>query len=200
LNFSLKYITINFKLAIHSAVNEIWPLSKRVGCRFHLTQTWFRNIQQCDLATEYKKNSDIVKWTKYTFGLLHLDPEEVSDCFVEDLIPECSIDNRVVKYCDYLVKNYISEDSTFTPCLWACNSAYILLSTNACESFHLFFNDHFYSNSLSILNWLNVTRNFVQTDTYIKINSVEIPKTTKDANIIKRQVYNQKQTTKYRSN
>lgn len=36
-NFSSKYITIDFELAIHSAFNEIWPLSKRVGCRFHLT-------------------------------------------------------------------------------------------------------------------------------------------------------------------
>jgi len=43
-------------------------------------------------------------------------------------------------------------------------------------------------------------KNFVQTDTYIKINSVKIPKTSKDANIIKRKVHNQKQITRYRSN
>jgi hypothetical protein len=113
----------------------------------------------------------------------------VFDCFVEDLMPECPTDNRVVKYCDYLVKNYISEDSTFIPCLWACNSANILLTTNACESFYSYFNDQFYSNSSSILSWLNVVRNFVQTDTYIKINSIEIPKTSKDASIIKRGKY-----------
>jgi len=54
---------------------------------------------------------------KYTFGLLYLYPEEVSDCFVEDLMSECPTDNRVAKYCDYLVNNYISENITFTPCL-----------------------------------------------------------------------------------
>jgi hypothetical protein len=124
----------------------------------------------------------------------------VFDCFVEDLMPEFPTDNRVVKYCDYLVNSYIFEDSTFNPCLWACNAASVLLTTNTCESFHSFFNDHFYSNSPSILSWLNVMRNFVQTDTYIKINSVEVPKTSKDANIIKRQVHNQKQITRYRSN
>ncbi|KAE9541792.1 hypothetical protein AGLY_003783 [Aphis glycines] len=139
---------------------------------------------------------DIGKWIKYTFGLLYLGLEEVSDCFVEDLMPECPTDERVTKYCDYLVNNYISEDSTFPPCLWACNSASILLTTNACESFHSFFNDHFYSNSPSILSWLNVVKNFVQTDTYIKINSVIIPKTSKDANIIKKKVHNQKQITR----
>jgi len=52
----------------------------------------------------------------------------------------------------------------------------------------------------SILSWLNVVRNFVQKDTYIKINSVEIQKPSKDANIIKTQVHNQKQITRYRSN
>jgi len=121
LNFSPTHITIDFELAIYSAVDEIWPLSKRVGCRFHLTQAWYRNIQQYGLATEYKTNSDIGKWIKYTFGLLYLDPKEVSDCFVEDLMLECPTDDRVTKYCDYLVNNYISEDSTFPPCLWACN-------------------------------------------------------------------------------
>jgi len=41
-------------------------------------------------------------------------------------------------------------------------------------------------------------RNFVQTDTYIKINSVKI---SKDANTIKKKVHNQKQITmRYRSN
>jgi len=101
LNFSPKYITIDFELAIRSAVNEIWPLSKRVGYRFHLIQAWCRNIHQHGLATEYKTNSDIGKWIKYTFGLLYLDPEEVSYYFVEDLMSECPTDERVTKYCDY---------------------------------------------------------------------------------------------------
>jgi hypothetical protein len=61
LNFSRKYITIDFELAIHSAVNEIWSLPKRIVCHFYLTQAWFKNIQQCGLATEYKKNSGIGK-------------------------------------------------------------------------------------------------------------------------------------------
>jgi len=97
-------------------------------------------------------------------------PKKCLDCLVADLMPECPTDNRVAKYCDYLVNNYTSEDSTFTPCLWACNSASILLTTNACESFYSFFNDRFYSNSPPILSWLNFVRNFVHTARYIYKN------------------------------
>lgn len=41
----------------------------------------------------------------------------MSDCFVEDFMSEFLTDDRVIKYCDYLVNNYIFEDSTFTPSL-----------------------------------------------------------------------------------
>jgi len=59
--------------------------------------------------------------------------------------------------------------------LWACNSANIQLITNSCESFHSYFNKNFYSNSPSVISWLNIIRNNIQTDNYIKMNSVEIP-------------------------
>ncbi|KAE9537550.1 hypothetical protein AGLY_006573 [Aphis glycines] len=152
--FIPKFVTIDFEKAIHLAVNEVWSSSKIVGCRFHLTQA--------------------------CFGLIFLEPSEVSDCFIQDLMAECPTDEKLVKYCDYLVENYISENSVFSPTLWARNSASIQLTTNACELFHSYFNKNFYSNSPSIISWLNIIRNDIQTETYIKINSVEIPKKTKD--------------------
>jgi len=108
-----------------------------------------------------------------------LEPSEVSDYFTQDLMAECPTDENLVKYCDYLIENYISEDYVFNPTLWACNSASIQLTTNARESFHSYFNKNFYSNSPSIISWLNIIRNDIQTETYIKMNSVEIPKKQK---------------------
>ncbi|KAE9524590.1 hypothetical protein AGLY_014640 [Aphis glycines] len=117
--FIPKFVTIDFEKAIHLAVNEVWPSSKIVGCRFHLTQAWYRNVQKYGLATEYQNNTSIGNWIQYTFGLIFFEPSEVSDCFTQDLMAECLTDEKLVKYCDYLVENYISEDSVFSPTLWA---------------------------------------------------------------------------------
>lgn len=71
-------MTIDFKIAIHKAVTNVWPNSKIVDCRFHLTQSSFRQIQNIGLINEYKnESSEIRTWLKYTFGLVFLNPEDV---------------------------------------------------------------------------------------------------------------------------
>ena len=61
-------------------------ISKRylLCCRF---QAWYRNNQKLGLSSEYKDtDSEIEKWLSYFFGLSFLNPTEVEDCFVEDLM------------------------------------------------------------------------------------------------------------------
>jgi hypothetical protein len=53
------------------------------------------------------------------FGLLFLSPEKVSDVFVFTLEAIMPSDPRVIKFSDYLVDNYISNDAAFPPHLWA---------------------------------------------------------------------------------
>jgi len=67
-------------------------------------------------VSEYKKDfSDIGNWIKYTFGLLFLNPGDVEDFFVEDLMSICPDDDKLKSYCDYLTDTYISEESIFPP-------------------------------------------------------------------------------------
>jgi hypothetical protein len=49
-------------------------------------------------------------WLKFTFGITFLDLDEVSDCFVDDFIPEITDDPKYREYGDYLVDNYIGEN------------------------------------------------------------------------------------------
>lgn len=88
-------------------------------------QAWYRKVQKYGLATEYETNTSIGNWIQHTFGLIFLEPTEVSDCFAQDLMSKCPNDEKLVKLCDYLVENYISEDSVFSPTLWTCKSASI---------------------------------------------------------------------------
>jgi len=188
---------IDFEYAIHKAIKIAWPNTEIIGCRFHLTQSWWRNVQKFGLATHYKdESSDVGKWIHYTFGLLFLNPEEVGDCYVEDLMSDCPENEKLQKFCDYLTDNYISDESIFPPKLWAAKSSELIRTTNACESFHSFFNKSFYSNSPPIHMWLAVVQE-IQTDVYIKLNSIHLQHFPKDRKVRERQLKNEKTIEKY---
>jgi len=64
-------------MAIHKAVEVVWPNVEIGGCRFHLTQAWWRSVQKFGLSVDYKNMSpEIVQCIRHTFGLLFLDPHE----------------------------------------------------------------------------------------------------------------------------
>jgi hypothetical protein len=48
-----------------------------------------------------------------TSGLTFLNPQEVSEYFVEDFMSIISEVSEYCKYSDYLTDNYISENSMF---------------------------------------------------------------------------------------
>jgi hypothetical protein len=124
-------VVLDFEIAIHNALKYVWPETRIVGCRFHLTQAWWRKIQQLGLTADYKnKNSEIGQWLGYCFGLLFLEPEKVSDVFVFELCPFQPPNIKLQQFADYLVDNYISEDSLFPPEIWAENSAALNRTTN----------------------------------------------------------------------
>lgn len=51
--FESSTVIADFEQAIHIAVKTFWSEAKIIGCRFHLTQAWFRHIQS--LGTYYKE-------------------------------------------------------------------------------------------------------------------------------------------------
>lgn len=179
----------DFEMAIHVAVKKIRPNIEIVGCKFHLTQSWFRKIQNLGIVSDYKnKDSEIGKWLRWTFGLLYLDAPEVENCFVEDLYSVIPQNEKVIKYADYLVDNYISDEAIFKPEIWASCTNSRERTTNACESFHSQFNKNFYSPHPDIYRFLDVLKE-VQLDTYIKINSVHEPVACKNVKYGKRHEY-----------
>jgi len=175
---NLKIITIDFEIAIHNAVKLVWPSCAIKGCRFHLIQSWYRKIQELGLIVDYKQNN----WLKHTFGLMYLNPEDVSDCFVFDLMSDMPDNHKYSQYTDYLLETYIHENSKFPPKIWACMTESLSQTTNNCGSFHSYFNQQFYKSHPNISIFLKILVENVQTDTYIKINSatLNIPNTPKN--------------------
>ncbi|KAE9537316.1 hypothetical protein AGLY_006339 [Aphis glycines] len=58
--FSPKHITVDFELAIHKPIENVWPNTTIIGCRFNLTQSWWRNIQKCDLLSDCPVNDKLL--------------------------------------------------------------------------------------------------------------------------------------------
>jgi hypothetical protein len=50
-----KNITVNFEISIHNAINSVWSFTNIIGCRFHLTQAWYRKIQELGFVQNIKK-------------------------------------------------------------------------------------------------------------------------------------------------
>jgi len=146
LNFNPKTVVADFEQAIHFAVKQVWPSIVLVGCRFHLSQAWWRNIQSCGLQTEYKNpNFEVGRWLHLIFGLSLFQHEEVEDVFVEEIMTIQPINSNPTKFTNYIVEKFISSNSTFPPKLWASNSIISGRTTNACEAFHASFSTNFYS-------------------------------------------------------
>jgi hypothetical protein len=192
-------VVLDVEIAIHNALKYVWPETRIVGCRFHLTQAWWRKIQQLGLTADYKnKNSEIGQWLGYCFGLLFLEPEKVSDVFVFELCPFQPPNIKLQQFADYLVDNYISEDSLFPPEIWAENSAALNRTTNACESFHSHLNGSFYQCHPSLYIFVD-TLLTMQLKTYIKINSINVHYKFKNSNSLNRQIYLEKQILSYQN-
>ncbi|KAE9533104.1 hypothetical protein AGLY_009532 [Aphis glycines] len=75
-------------------------------------------------------------YLKCVFGLPFLKPEEVFDCFIDDLMTIKPINATVDQFCDYLLKTYTEEDALFPPNIWAEFAATTNRTTNSCESYH----------------------------------------------------------------
>jgi hypothetical protein len=58
-------------------------------------------------------------WIKSFFGLSYLDPNDVEDCFAFDLFP-CALNvEKAHEFADYILRNYIDQNSKFPPSVWA---------------------------------------------------------------------------------
>lgn len=175
-NFCPLEIVVDFESAIHEGSKRIWPNINITGCRFHLAQSWFRNIQKMGLVKEYKDaESPTGEWLRLLFGLPFLHPNEVWRSFVDDFMPTEPGNEQIYQLTTYLDKTYMAEDSKFPPIMWASPSTDAERTTNACESFHSRFNENFTSSKPNIFIFVEVLKKF-QTQIYISLNSVQLPR------------------------
>ena len=63
-------------------------------------------------------------------------------------MPDCPDDQNCNKFADYLLENFVTFDSKFTPIMWACIPSEEKRIANGTELFHAHFKDQFYTTHL----------------------------------------------------
>lgn len=116
LSLNVCYIHLDFEVAVHDAAKEFWPdVSIKAG-QFHLSQAWYRKIQNLGLSPEYQNHeSKTGQWLKNFFGLCILHPAEVEDCFVYDIMSKAPDCEKALVFADYVLKFYIESSAKFSP-------------------------------------------------------------------------------------
>ena len=112
---------------VHQSRESSFILGKLCGLSY---RSW-------DYLIYSERNNDTPKWPSHTFGLAYLDPQEVKDSFVFDIMPDAPSDDAACdKYADYLLSTHVSSDSKFSPELLASTPENSRRTDNAAEAFH----------------------------------------------------------------
>ena len=106
--------------------------------------------------------------------MLFLRPEEVNECFLENLITIQPNGKQIQLFCDYILDTYtsISPDATFPPNIWFEFAATIVRTTNGCESYHSRLNRCFSSLHPNMFNFIDELFK-VQSETHVKLRSTK---------------------------
>lgn len=170
--FNLTFFHADFEIAAHKAILNKFPGCQIIGCRFHVSQSWFRHIQSDKflLRAYNDKNSETGKWLKYFFGLSLLPPEEVFDGYL-DLQTIAPVKNHAIdEFCMYICSNYIIL-AQFPPEMWAAPPSESPRTTNGAESFHASYNAEFYSSHPCVHDVTRVLQE-IQSESYTKLASI----------------------------
>ena len=182
LQFEITTLHIDFEEAVLDAARSLWPSVIIKGCHFHLSQAWWRKLQNLGLSNEYKNQDSVVgKWLKVFFGLSFLAADEVEDAIAFDIFSTMPEDEKAVAFADYVLKNYAMQDSRFPPQIWTEFNLNVKRTNNGCEAFHRQFSDMFYHPHPNIFDFMDKIR-LIQTYTYLKIRASTRPQAVSQIN------------------
>ena len=134
-------IMMDFEISMINAIKEILDCDI-TGCRFHLGQSWMKNIGKKGLAVSYMtKESDDGKWLRGLFGLSLVPALIVKDVFKKYCRTRRGKSSSPKNFKDYIWNTYAKNGATFEVEMWAGLAG--RTTNNGPEAFHRHFGDLF---------------------------------------------------------
>ncbi|KAL4135496.1 hypothetical protein QTP88_007102 [Uroleucon formosanum] len=118
----------------------------------------------------------------YFFGLAFLPCTEISEAFYE-LFSIAPDNQKISAFSDYILANFIENDSRYPPHLWAEPPSNEPRTTNGPESYHRHLKDQFYNPHPSIYNFIEVIKEH-QAEVYLKLQSNGQKSTNRKSKVI----------------
>ena len=140
-SLAMGHIMIDFELAMVNAIKEKLQCTV-VGCRFHLGQSWQRQIGKKGLATDYvSKDSPEGSWLRGLFGLSLIPDLIVGRVFERYCKTPKGKSSKLKDFQAYMRQTYTNEDALFPAEMWAGLTG--KTTNNGAEAFHRHCSDLF---------------------------------------------------------
>ena len=124
----LSSFLLDYELAIHNAVAEVWPSTTRRGCNFHFKQPLLKHLRQCDLIEEYRIENSPVRDGFAKMGALAFVPVEEVERVWRNLKPLLPAD--MVSFISYFESTWVGTSTTsphFSHDMWNQHDASLML-------------------------------------------------------------------------
>ena len=135
------HVMIDFEVAMINAIKE--KLECNVfGCRFHLGQSWQRQIGKKGLATHYTtSDSPQGKWLRGLFGLSLVPSLMAKNVFERYCKTTRGRSDELLSFQNYIRQTHTNDDATLPVEMWAGLDG--RATNNGAEAFHRHFGDLF---------------------------------------------------------
>ena len=101
-------ISVDFELALHGAIREVYPSTQICACLFHFAQNQRRKLADMGLAQTLKEDTQLALNAKMVCALPFVPESHLNEAF--DCLVDC-IDARLRELLVYLEKYYVGMPS-----------------------------------------------------------------------------------------
>lgn len=121
----IETVMVDFEIAIHNALRNVFPNIKVKGCWFHFTQAIMKKVRKMGLMAKYNKNAKFKSLVQNLFDLVLVPITEISSLFkkIKNSMMKLDEEDKVYQvklngFLNYCSSTWFNENSRFSSAVW----------------------------------------------------------------------------------